>query len=80
MDVKTLVVANEFGHLEARGFGLYPGLMMVVDSLGEEKLLVLCRTDKIDSVLRLFNQNEARLLVMEAEQNNFVETLADSFI
>ena len=80
MGEKTLVVADEYGHLEARGFGLYPGLRMVVDSLGEGKLLILCRTDKIDSVLRLFNQNEARVLVMEADQRDFMETLADSFI
>jgi nucleoside-triphosphatase THEP1 len=80
MDAKTLVVADEYGHLEARGFGLYPGLRMVVESLGEGKLLVLCRTDKIDSILRLFNQNEARLLVIEADQPDFMETLGDSFI
>jgi nucleoside-triphosphatase THEP1 len=80
MDKKTLVVADEYGHLEARGFGLYPGLAKVVDALGDGKLLILCRTDKIDSVLRLFNQNETRILVMEAAQKDFMETLADSFI
>ena len=80
MDKKTLVVADEYGHLEARGFGIYPGLTKVVEALGEGKLLVLCRTDKIDDVLRLFNQNETRVLVMEAVQKDFMETLADSFI
>ncbi len=80
MDKKTLVVADEYGHLESRGFELYPGLIKVVKALGEGKLLVLCRTDKIDDVLRLFNQNETRILVMEAVQKDFMETLADSFI
>lgn len=80
MDKKTLVVADEYGHLEARGFGVYPGLSKVVESLGDGKLLVLCRTDKIDDVLRLFYQNETRILVMEAVQKDFMETLADSFI
>ena len=80
MDKKTFVVADEYGHLEARGFGLYPGLSKVVESLGEGKLLVICRTAKIDDVLRLFNQNETRILVMEAVQKDFMETLADSFI
>lgn len=80
MDKRTLVVADEYGHLEARGFGLYPGLSKVVESLGEGKLLILCRTDKIDDVLRLFNQSETRILVMEAVQKDFMETLADSFI
>ncbi len=80
MDKKTLVVADEYGHLEARGFGLYLGLSKVVEALGEGKVLILCRTDKIDAVLRLFNQNETRILVMEAVQRDFMETLADSFI
>ena len=80
MGKKTLVVADEYGHLEARGFGLFPGLRKVVDSLGKGKLLILCRTDKIDQVLKLFNQNEIRVLVMEASQRDFMGTLADSFI
>lgn len=80
MDPKTLVIADEFGHLEARGFGIYPGLRKIVDALGEGKLMILCRTDKIDAVLRLFNQNETRILVMEAVQKDFMDTLADSFI
>ncbi len=80
MTSKTLVVIDEYGHLEARGFGVYPGLSMVVDALGEGKLLVLCRTNKIDNVLRLFKQNETRVLVMEAAQKEFMATLADSFI
>ena len=80
MDKKTLVVADEYGHLEARGFGIYPGLTKVVEALGAGKLLVLCRTDKIDDVLRLITQNETKVLVMEAVQKDFMETLADSFI
>lgn len=80
MDAKTLVVADEYGHLEAKGFGLYPGLSKVVEALNEGKLLVICRTDKIDAALRLFNQNETRVLVMEAAQKEFMEILADSFI
>ena len=80
MTPKTLVIADEFGHLEARGFGVYPGLSKVVESLGEGKMLILCRTDKIDDVLKLFNQNETRILVMEAVQKDFMDTLADSFI
>ena len=80
MDQKTLVVVDEYGHLEDRGVGLYPGLQMVADSLDEGKLLILCRTDKIDSVLRLFTQNEASVLVIEADRREFMETLADSFI
>jgi nucleoside-triphosphatase THEP1 len=80
MDEKIMVVVDEYGHLEERGFGLSPGLQMVADSLDEGKLLILCRTDKIDSLFHLFTQNETRVLVIEADQREFMETLADSFI
>ena len=81
MDAKTLVVVDEYGHLEARGFGVFPGLRMVAESLGSGgKLLVLCRTEKVDDVIRVFAQNEISILVMDASQRDFMETLADSFI
>ena len=80
MDEKTLVVLDEFGHLEVRGFGLYPGLVRVVEALrGGGKLLILCRTDKIDSVLKLFHK-ESRLLVLESNRKDFWDSLGDSFI
>lgn len=81
MDARTLVVVDEYGHLEARGFGVYPGLRTVADSLGSGgKLMVLCRTDKIDDVIRVFAQNGVGILVMDTGQRDFMETLADSFI
>ena len=80
MDEKVLAVVDEFGHLEARGYGLYPGLSKVIESLpGGGKLLILCRTDKIDNVLRLFSL-ETKVLVMEANMRNFWDSLGDSFI
>ena len=80
MDEKTLVVIDEYGHLEARGFGLYQGLIRVLDALqGGGRLLILCRTDKIDNVLRLF-QKEAKILVLEANRKDFWDSLGDSFI
>lgn len=81
MDARTLVVVDEYGHLEERGFGVYPGLRTVAESLGSGgKLMVLCRTDKIDDVIRVFAQNGVGILVMDAGQRDFMETLADSFI
>jgi nucleoside-triphosphatase THEP1 len=80
MDEKTLVVVDEFGHLEARGFGLYMGLIKVVEALqGGGRLLILCRTDKIDNVLCLFH-NEAKILVLESNRKDFWDSLGDSFI
>ena len=81
MDDKALVVVDEYGHLEVRGIGVIPGLRAVVESMvSGGKLLVLCRTDKIDDVIRVFSQNGVGILVMDAGQRDFMETLADSFI
>jgi len=80
MDERMLVVTDEFGHLESRGFGLYPGLLKVVEALrGGGKLLILCRTNKVDNVLKLF-PSESKVLVMEANQSDFWTCLGDSFI
>ena len=81
MDDKTLVVVDEYGHLEVQGFGVYPGLRIITGSLGlGGKLLVLCRTDKIDDLLGLFKQSETRFLVMDVTQSDFMMKLEDSFI
>jgi nucleoside-triphosphatase THEP1 len=80
MDDHTLVVADEYGHLEARGFGLYPGLLKVVEALpGGGRLLIPCRTDKVDNVLKLF-AGDTKVLVMDASQPDFWTCLGDSFI
>lgn len=80
MDEKTLAVVDEYGHLEVRGFGLYPGLLKVIETLrGGGKLLILCRTDKVDNVLRLFT-GETKILILEASQRDFWDSLGDSFI
>ena len=80
MDERTLVVADEYGHLEARGFGLYPGILKVVEALpGGGKLLIPCRSDKVDNVLKLF-ASDTKVLIMEANQYDFWNCLGDSFI
>jgi nucleoside-triphosphatase THEP1 len=80
MDEKILAIVDEYGHLEVRGFGLYPGLIRVINSLqGGGKLLILCRTDKIDNVLKLFNK-ETKLLILESNRKDFWDSLGDSFI
>ena len=81
MDDRTLVVVDEYGHLEAKGLGVIPGLRALVESMvSGGKLLVLCRTDKIDDVLGLFTQSETSLLVMDVSQGDFRESLVDSFL
>lgn len=80
MDERTLVIVDEYGHLEARGYGLYQGLLRVINALqGGGKLLVICRTDRIDNVLQLFRV-ETSVLVLEADRRDFWDSLGDSFI
>ena len=80
MDEKTLAVVDEYGHLEVGRLGLYPGLLKVVESLrGGGKLLILCRTDKVDNVLQLF-QKETKVLLLESNRRDFWDSLGDSFI
>jgi hypothetical protein len=80
MDKKTLVIADEYGHLEAHGYGLYPGLVKVIDALGGVgRLLIICRTDRIDNVLKLFRK-ETKVLFLEADRSDFWDSLGDSFI
>ncbi len=46
--------------------------MTITESLESGgNLLILCRTDKVDDVLKLFRQSETRLLVMNAAQRDF---------
>ena len=80
MDEKTLVIVDEFGHLEIRGYGLYPGLIKLITALqGGGKLLVLCRTDKIDNILQLFRIG-TKVLILKADRHDFWDSLGDSFI
>lgn len=80
MDEQTLVVVDEFGHLEAHGLGLYPGLLRVIEALpGGGRLLIPCRSDKVDKVLMLFPA-ETKVLVIEAGRRDFLASLGDSFI
>ena len=80
MDEKTLIITDDYGHLEVRGFGLFPGLSKVVKALPNGgKLLILCRTDKIDNVLRLFTGRETKIII-ESSHRDFCDNLRDSFI
>jgi len=81
MDERSLVVVDEYGHIEGLGRGLYPGLVKVVEALsGGGYLAVTCRTDKVDSLLRLLAGRERRVLVLEADRQDFWAALGDSFI
>jgi nucleoside-triphosphatase THEP1 len=80
MDERSLVVVDEYGHIEKLGCGLYPGLVKVVEALGRGgRLAVTCRTDKVDPLLRLLSPCE-RVLVLEADRLDFWAALGDSFI
>jgi len=80
MSERSLVVADEYGHIEKLGRGLYPGLVKVVEAArGGGFLAVTCRTDKVDALLQLLSPFE-RVLVLEADRPDFWGALGDSFI
>ncbi|MBD3206856.1 hypothetical protein GF319_11020 [Candidatus Bathyarchaeota archaeon] len=79
MDKNTLVVVDEYGHLEKAKQGLYPGILEAITSLDRGGLLIiLCRTDKIDSLLGLLSGKG--VLLIEADRDGFWKSLGDSFI
>jgi nucleoside-triphosphatase THEP1 len=81
MDERSLVVVDEYGHIEGLGRGLYPGLVEVAEALrGGGLLAVTCRTDKVDPLLQLLAGREQRALVLEADREDFWDALGDSFI
>ena len=81
MGKRCLIVVDEYGHIEELGRGLYPGLVRAAEALGGGGYLaVTCRTDKVDSLLRLLAGREQRVLVLEADRQDFWAALGDSFI
>jgi nucleoside-triphosphatase THEP1 len=81
MGERCLIVVDEYGHIEKLGRGLYPGLVKAVEALvGGGCLAVTCRTDKVDSLLQLLVGREQRVLVLEADRQDFWAALGDSFI
>jgi nucleoside-triphosphatase THEP1 len=79
MDDNTLIIVDEYGHLEKGKQGLYPGLLEVINSLDKGgRLIILCRTDKIDPLLGLLTG--IKILLMESDRDDFWESLGDSFI
>jgi len=81
MGERCLIIVDEYGHIEQLGRGLYPGLVKAVEALGGGGYLaVTCRTDKVDSLLRLLAGQERRVLVLEADRQDFWVALGDSFI
>jgi len=80
MDERSLIVVDEYGHIEKLGRGLYPGLLKIVETMNSGGFLVVtCRTDKVDSLLQLLSSCE-RVLVLEADRRDFWDALGDSFI
>ena len=81
MGERSLVVLDEYGHIEVLERGLYPGLVEVAGATRRGGLLaVTCRTDKVDPLLRLLAGRGGSVLVLEADRRDFWAALGDSFI
>jgi len=80
MSGDALVVVDEYGHIENLGLGLYPGLVQVVKAMsGGGSLAVTCRTDQVDSLLKLLSPC-GPVIVLEVGRRDFWAALRDSFI
>jgi nucleoside-triphosphatase THEP1 len=79
LDDETMVVADEYGHIELLGLGIHRGVTMVAEALKRSGcLVVLCRTDKVDAVVEMLPE-EASVLVAEADCPDFWRSLRDWF-
>jgi nucleoside-triphosphatase THEP1 len=79
LDDDTIVVADEYGHIEHQGMGIHRGVTIVVEALKRSGcLVVLCRTDKVDAVVEMLPE-EASVLVVEADRPDFWWSLRDWF-
>jgi nucleoside-triphosphatase THEP1 len=79
LDDETMVVADEYGHIELQGMGIYRGVTRVAEALKRGGYMaVLCRTDNVNAVLEILPE-EASVLVAEAEKPDFWDSLRDWF-
>ncbi len=79
LDDETMVVADEYGHIELQGMGIHGGVVRVAEALKRGGcLVVLCRTDKVETVVEMLPE-EAGAVVVEADSPDFWEILRDWF-
>jgi nucleoside-triphosphatase THEP1 len=79
MDKNTLIIIDEYGRLEIEREGLYQGFVKVIQSIEHGgRVIILCRTDKTEPLLRFFPGEN--VLLLKADCQNFWESLGDSFI
>jgi len=79
LDDETMVVADEYGHIELQGMGIHRGVTRVAEALRRGGyMVVLCRTDKVDAVSEILPE-EASVLVAEADKPDFWRSLRDWF-
>lgn len=79
LDDETIVVADEYGHIELQGMGIHRGVTRVTEALKRSGcLVVLCRTEKVDAVVEMLPE-EASVLVVEADRPDFWRSLRDWF-
>jgi nucleoside-triphosphatase THEP1 len=79
LDDETMVVADEYGHIELQGMGIYRGVASVAEALKRGGcLVVLCQTEKVEAVLEMLPE-EAVVLLAEADSPDFMDGLRDWF-
>jgi len=79
LDAETVVVADEYGHIELQGMGIHRGVVRAAEALERGGcLVVICRTDKVEAVVEMLPE-EAAVQVAEADDPDFWGGLRDWF-
>ncbi|MHA2392244.1 MAG: nucleoside-triphosphatase [Promethearchaeota archaeon] len=64
LDNNTLVIIDEFGHIELMGKGLFPGFIKITKALKKGGILcITCRSDKIDAVIDFLKLSSIQIFV-----------------
>lgn len=66
LDKTPIVFIDEFGWLERKGLGLYPGIVRVVESLNGSIAIITCRTDLVEVVKGLLRGRVKNVCKCEA--------------
>ena len=76
----TVIFFDEFGHLEQKTKGMYPGLMSLRESPNQKDvLIVMCRTNKVDNVIQFFEETDSKILTAHARQEKIYESMLRQF-
>jgi nucleoside-triphosphatase THEP1 len=75
-----IIIADEFGHIELLGLGIYKGVKETISSIKKGfKIVVICRTDNTENVCEMLPKN-IKVIKISAQHPSFWDKITDCFI